>query len=196
MMCAPAQLPTLVCLIGPPAVGKMTVGQALCHVTGFHLFHGHVVADVLSPFFPFGTASFSRLTQTWRRLFFEEALIAGLNVVTTVAWRFDQSADTETIESWLQPYIAGGRVLCVELVAPLEVRMERNRSEDRQRQKNPCWVTDEYLQATDETHRYDSGGTFSVDLPHLRLETEHLSAEATAHCIAEYFRLRRLGDLR
>jgi len=58
------QTPTLVCLIGPPAVGKMTVGQELCRRTGFKLFHGHVVADVLSPYFPFGTLPFVRLGQT------------------------------------------------------------------------------------------------------------------------------------
>src|SRR4051794_20244731 len=109
------QPPTLVCLIGPPAVGKMTGGQLLCRVPGFHLFHGHVVADMLTPYFPFGTPSYARLTQAWRRLFFEEALTAALHVVTTVAWRFDVPGDAETIASWFAPYLAGGRVLCVEL---------------------------------------------------------------------------------
>ena len=99
------QTPTLVCLIGPPAVGKMTVGQELCRRTGFKLFHGHVLADVLA--------------RTWRQMFFEEALEAGLSLVITVAWRFDVPEDEETIRSWLQPYIERGRVLCVELSAPL-----------------------------------------------------------------------------
>jgi hypothetical protein len=31
--------PTLVCIFGPPAVGKMTVGQELVVRTGFRLFH-------------------------------------------------------------------------------------------------------------------------------------------------------------
>lgn len=193
MMQAPVQPPTLICLIGPPAVGKTTVGQALCRVTGFHLFHGHVVGDVLSPYFPFGSPSFARLTGAWRRLFFEEALTAGLDVVTTVAWRFDVPADTETIRGWLEPFHSGGRVLCVGLVAPLAVRMERNRSEDRWRHKNPYWVTDSYLQQTDATHRYDSGGAFPLDVPHLRLETTHLSAEAAADRIVAHFALPLLG---
>ena len=187
--------PTLVCLIGPPAVGKTTVGQALCRRTGFTLFHGHVVADVLTPYFPFGTAPFDRLSRTWRRTFFEEARLAGLDLVMTVAWRFDVPADAETIWSWLHPYIEGGRVLCVELVAPLEVQLERNRTENRRRHKNASWVTDAYLQETHAAHRYDSGGTFPFDLPHLRLETEHLSAEAAAQRIAEHFDLPRLEAL-
>jgi len=196
MMHDTPQPPTLVCLIGAPAFGKMTVGQSLCHVTGFQLFHGHVVADVLSPYFPFGTPSFSRLTHHWRRLFFEEAFTAGLNVVTTVAWRFDVPADAETIASWPQPYLAGGRVLCVEFVASLEVRLERNRTEHRRSQKNPYWVTDGYLQDTNAVYRYDSGGVLPYALPHLRLDTTHLSAETTAHQIVAHFNLPRPDDRR
>lgn len=186
------QSPTLVCLIGPPAVGKMTVGQELCRRTGYKLFHGHVLADVLTPYFPFGTPPFGRLGRAWRRLFYEEAVRARLNLVMTVAWRFDLPADAESIWHELQPYIAGGRVLCVELLAPLDIRLERNRTENRRRHKNAYWVTDAYLHDIYTAHRYDSGGAFPFDLPHLRLETAHLSAEAAAQRIAEYFALPRL----
>ena len=181
--------PTLVCLIGPPAVGKMTVGQALCRRTGFTFFPGHVVGEMLAAYFPFGTPSFVRLTQAWRRMFFEEARLVGLDVVMTVAWRFDMPADTETIRSWVQPYVNGGRVRCVELLSPLSVRLERNRTENRLRHKNQYWVTDAYVRDIDTAHRYDSDGAFPFDLPHLRLETAHLSAELSAQRIAEHFDL-------
>ncbi|HEX5165335.1 MAG TPA: hypothetical protein VFV93_08065 [Thermomicrobiales bacterium] len=190
----PDRVPTLICLIGPPAVGKMTVGQALCQITGYHLFHGHVVADVLSPYFPFGTPSFSRLSQNWRRQFFEEARTAGLDVVTTVAWRFDVPGDAESIGSWLRAYADGGRVLCVELVAPLPVRMARNRTPERWQQKNPVWVTDQYLRETDNAHRYDSGGSFPFAYPHLRLDITDLSAEDAADQIVTHFNLPRIDD--
>jgi hypothetical protein len=179
--------PTLICLIGPPAVGKTTVGQELCRRTGYKLFHGHIVADALTPYFPHGTPALARLSRAWRRLFFEEAAQAGLNVVTTVAWRFDLPEDAETIGDWLQPYVESGRVVCVELAAPLAVRMQRNRSADRWWHKNPYWVTDDYLRENDATHRYDSGDAFPFDLPHLRLETEHLSAQEAALGIIERF---------
>ena len=115
--------------------------------------------------------------------------------MTTVAWRFDLPADAEAIGDWLRPYVeGGGRVLCAELVAPLDVRLERNRTENRRRHKNPYWVTDEYLRDMNAAHRYDSGGTFPFDLPHLRLETAHLSAEAAAERIAEHFGLPSRDD--
>jgi hypothetical protein len=181
--------PSLVCLIGAPAVGKTTVGAGICRLTGFKLFHGHIVADALSPFFPFGTPSLARLSDTWRRTFFEEAVGVGLNLVTTVAWRFDLPDDARTIWSWLRPYAEAGNVYCVELVAPLEARMERNRSAARWSHKNPYWVTDDYLRQTDANHRYDSGNQFPFDVPHLRLETGDLSAEAAAQRIVDTFEL-------
>jgi len=186
--------PTLVCLIGPPAVGKTTVGQALCQLTGFSLFHGHLVADALSPFFPFGTPSFGRLGQTWRRTFFEEARRAELSVVTTVAWRFDVPSDAESIESWLLPYREGGRALCVELSAPLGVRLGRNRDGQRRRHKNPYWVTDAYLERIDAEHRYDSDGRFPLDAPHFALDIEHVAADEAARRIVERFGLPRGGE--
>ncbi len=127
-------------------------------------------------------------------MFFEEAARSALDVVTTVAWRFDVPDDSATIQSWLEPYVTGGRVLCVELVAPLAVRLERNRSEARRSQKNAYWVTDAYLTDMDAAHRYDSGGAFPLDLPHLRLETEQLDAEDVAERIMAYFDLPRKQD--
>lgn len=194
-MSAAGQPQTFLCLIGPPAVGKMTVGQEVCRRTGYTLFHGHVVGDVVAAYFPFGTPSFARLSQTWRRTFIEEAALAGMNLVTTVAWRFDVPGDAETISGWLRPYTEAGRVLCVELVAPLAVRIVRNHSENRRRHKTASWVTDDYLREIHAAHRYDSGGDFPIDLPHLRLETEHLPAEDAAHRIIEHFDLTRLDNL-
>lgn len=173
----------------------MTVGQALCRRTGFQLFHGHVVADVLTPYFPFGTPWFGHLSQLWRSTFIAEAWQAGLNLVTTLAWRFDVPDDAATIGSWLHPYTEAGRVLCVELHAPLEVLLERNRTTHRWQHKNPYWVTDAYLRDNHAAHRYDSGGAFPLALPHLRLETAHLSAEAAAHRIVAHFALPQREDL-
>ena len=184
----------LIFIYGPPAVGKMTVGQEVCRRTGYTLFHGHVVGDVVAAYFPFGTPSFARLSQTWRRTFIEEAARAGMNLITTVAWRFDVPEDAETIASWLRPYTEAGRVLCVELVAPLEARLERNHSENRRRHKTASWVTDDYLRGINVAHRYDSGGDFPFDVPHLRLETEHLPAEAAADRIIGHFGLPVLDN--
>jgi len=63
--------PMLVVLVGPPAVGKMTVGQALAARTGMRLFHNHQTLDLVFRFFPFGTPPFQRLVAEFRRLIFD-----------------------------------------------------------------------------------------------------------------------------
>ena len=51
----------LIILFGPPAVGKMTVGQELSRLTGYPLLHNHMTIDLVTEFFDFGTPQFGRL---------------------------------------------------------------------------------------------------------------------------------------
>jgi hypothetical protein len=183
--------PVLVCLLGPPAVGKMSVGQELCRLTGFH---GHVVTDVVSPFFSFGSPAFARLTPAWRKTFIEEAFAGGMNLVVTAAWRFDVANDESTVREWLSPYLKHGRVICVELFAPLSVLIERNLSESRRRLKNPYWVTESYLRENLKLHRHQSGGTFPIDVPHIMLDTADMPADVAAQLIVEHFSLTSASE--
>ena len=67
----------LLLVIGPPAVGKMTVGRAVCARTDFRLFHNHHTIEPLLEIFGFGTAPFSRSTAEFRRRVIEEAAAVG-----------------------------------------------------------------------------------------------------------------------
>ncbi len=187
------RLPSLVILFGPPAVGKMTVGQELARCTGFRLFHIHQVVDLVLQYFPHSpdpASSFRRLVVSYRKLFFEEAARSGLQVITTASWRFDIPDDNEVIWSYVQPFLDhGGRVYLVELIASLETRLARNRTENRRRHKRTDWSTEDVLRRSAALHRYGSGGTIPFDLPFVRIDTEHLTAQATAECIRAHFGL-------
>lgn len=50
-----------VLITGPPAVGKMTVGQELAKLTGLKLFHNHMSIELVHHFFDFSTPPFTRL---------------------------------------------------------------------------------------------------------------------------------------
>jgi hypothetical protein len=188
----PASPPTLVYLFGPPAVGKMTVGQELSRRTGFRLFHHHQILDLLSPYFEFGTRSFDRLNAVYRTQFFAEAAESGVDLITTGGWAFDLPAETDPIWNYVRPYVERmGRVYFVELLAPLDVRLERNRTENRRLHKRTDWATDDYLRRWDGLYRQDSGGTIPFELPFLRLETSDLSIDATVERICAAFNLPR-----
>jgi len=185
--------PTLVFLFGPPAVGKMTVGQELERLTGFRLFHLHQIIDLVLGYFPYSTdadSSYERLVVSFRRRFFEEAARSGLNVITTAGWRFDLPAEEEAVRGYVRPFLERrGRVCAVELRAPLETRIARNETVNRRRHKQVAWSTAEYLRADAAAHRYASDGALPLGLPLLQIDTADLDAEATARRICEHFGL-------
>jgi shikimate kinase len=189
--------PSLLLLFGPPAVGKTTVGQELERLTGFRLFHLHQVVDLVTQYFPYSASPDSpyfRLFASYRRQFFEEAARSSLQVITTAGWWVYVPEAVESIRSYVEPFLAsGGRVLFVELTASLEMRIARNRTENRRRWKRVDWSTEEYLRRDAELYQYHSGGTIPFDLPFLRIETDDLSAEETAERICAHFGLPRVN---
>ncbi len=66
----------LVFLHGPPAAGKLTTARALERLVGFPVFHNHLVVDLLTGFFPFGTEAFVRLRERfWLDVLVESAAL-------------------------------------------------------------------------------------------------------------------------
>ena len=91
-----AVAPVLVFIVGPPAVGKMTVGHELAGRTGLKLFHNHHSIDLALRFFPFGTPPFHRLVGEFRRRIFEEVAASDLSgLIFTYVWAFDHASDDE-----------------------------------------------------------------------------------------------------
>jgi len=63
----------LVFIYGPPASGKLTVSKELSKITGFKLFHNHLILDIVHPFFDWGTKPFNKLVRDFRIDFISEA---------------------------------------------------------------------------------------------------------------------------
>ena len=77
----------LVILYGPPAVGKLTVAQALAEGTGYKVFHHHLTTDLVTSLFPFGSETMVRLTMTYRvEMLAEAASVALRGVIHTVVY--------------------------------------------------------------------------------------------------------------
>jgi shikimate kinase len=65
-------------IIGPHAVGKMTVGQELQKITNLKLFHNHMSIEPIVNFFDHGTTSFKRLSNLIREEIFKEVASSDL----------------------------------------------------------------------------------------------------------------------
>lgn len=75
----------LVFLHGPAAAGKLTVARALAARVGYPVFHNHLVLDVLTTVFPFGSAPLVLLRERMWLDVFSEAAKARTSIIFTFA---------------------------------------------------------------------------------------------------------------
>jgi hypothetical protein len=75
----------LIFLHGPAASGKLTVARAVEARLGFPVFHNHLVVDLLTTVFPFGTEPFVRLREEFWLAVFADAARAGRSICFTFA---------------------------------------------------------------------------------------------------------------
>jgi hypothetical protein len=185
---------TLVFIIGPPAVGKMTVGHALAERTGLRLLHNHVAIEAVLPFFPFGTPPFNRLVREFRRRIAQEVAESDLpGLIFTYVWAFDQPSENHSVDAMADLFVRrGGRVVYVELQATREERLRRNETEFRlahKPSKRDVAASRRRLLEADERYELSSGDRFAGRADWLRIENTTLSAADVAECIIAHFGL-------
>ena len=193
-MADPTRAPTLVFIIGPPAVGKMTVGVELARRTGLTLFHNHHTIELVLEFFPFGSPPFGRLVGEFRRRIFEEVAASDLpGLIFTYVCAFDQPSDVAFVTQTAGIFTArGGRVAYVELQATLQERLRRNQTEFRLAQKpskRDVEKSRRLLLHNDAEYRLNSAGEFDGRADWLRIENTHLSPAVVAERIITRFAL-------
>ena len=127
----------LVILFGPPAVGKMTVGQELAKTTGLKLFHNHMTIDLVLNFFEYDTNEFSRLNTLFRNEIFDAVATSELaGLIFTFVWALDHPGDKSYVDKIAAKFSdRGGMVYYVELQADLQTRLKRNKELTRLEQK-------------------------------------------------------------
>lgn len=188
-------------IFGPPAVGKMTVGDELCRLTEFKLFHNHMAIEPVLGIFPFGSPPFGRLVDEFRRRIIEEAAGSDLpGLVFTYVWGLELPEDSELIGSYVEIVRShGGRVRFVELYADLTERLARNTTElrlEHKPSKRDLALSRERLLRLDRGYVMNTGGTNRTKAEelieqhdHLRIDNTHLTAAQAADAIASRFRL-------
>lgn len=181
----------LVFLIGDAAVGKMTVGQELMKMTELRLFHNHMTIEpVLEIFGRWDGKTISEMREVVFRNFASSDLYG---MIFTVMLAFDMREDwdyLEHIKSIFEPY--GTEFYYVELIAPQNVRLMRNATENRlnhKASKRDIETSRARLLYDDEKHRCVS---FEGEIPfenYLRIDNTDLPAADAAKLIKETFDL-------
>jgi shikimate kinase len=186
--------PALVFIVGPPAVGKMAVGDELARRTGLKLFHNHHTIDLALRFFPFGSPPFQRLVGEFRRRIFEEVAGSSLpGLIFTYVWAFDHQSDDDAVAEYAAIFSTrGGRVMYVELECELEERLRRNETEFRLAEKpfkRDLPQSRQQLLEADAKYQLNSHGKYEGRPDYLHIDNTALAASDAAKRIIERFAL-------
>ena len=124
----------LVFILGDCAVGKMTVGQELMKITDLRLFHNHMTIEPVIEIF----GRYDRkVTSELRDVIFRNFAASGnYGMIFTLMMDFSLPSEWEYLDhvrKFFEPY--GTEFYYVELIAPQEVRLQRNATENRLRNK-------------------------------------------------------------
>jgi hypothetical protein len=160
----------LIFVYGMPATGKLTVAQEVSRLTGYKLFHNHLVVDLLLSVFEFGSVPFVELReQIWLSTFAQaqRSGMAGLIFTfapeATVRPGFVREAVRTVVDG-------GGHVDFAELVCPVE--------EIKKRLDSPSRLEFQKLSSVELFDKlYESGALDSAGMPEARVRVDTSSCE-------------------
>ena len=120
----------LVILFGAAAVGKMTVGQELIKLINLRLFHSHIGIEPVVEIF--GRRDI-RTEERIRETIFEEFAKSDLyGMIFTYFCNLNEPAAWTYFKSLIDIFEGNGaEIYFIELVAPQEIRLRRNGTENR-----------------------------------------------------------------
>ena len=187
----------LVIIIGPGAVGKMTVGQELSNITSLKLLHNHLFMEPIHNFFDvFVSAEGQRLNTLFKQEIFKAVINSDLpGLIYTSAMPFNKPPTVEYIKSVIKLFESKNAFVCiVELYADLNVRLERNITESRLLNKPSkrnfgLEKLQEHLCKMDSMYRYKSNEDESLHENYLKIDNTNLSPNEVAIRIKEAFAL-------
>jgi len=172
----------LIFIYGRAAAGKLTVAKEVAKLTGYPLFHNHLIVNAVSAVFPFGSPTFVRLRHEFWMKVFEEASAQGQSLLFTFAPEstVPKSFVPEVIETISKN---GGSVLFVHLKISLAEQERRIEAPDRRANGKLSSLETLRKIRQVEPARDDA---IPVDL---ELDTEMLLPAESARMIVEKFRL-------
>lgn len=174
----------LIFIYGLPATGKLTVAQELINITGFKLFHNHLVVDLLLSVFEFGSPEFIALREEiWLSIFDQ----AGRSGIPGMIFTFAPEATVRPgfADKLIRAIEAtGGEVDFIELTCPLPELKRRLGSLSRMQFKKLTSV-----ELFEELLHEGSFASDSMPKPKLSIDTSKCSPARAALDIARALNL-------
>lgn len=187
-------MPKFVLIIGPQAVGKMTVGQELAKLTEYKLFHNHMTIEMVRLIFDYDKKTFSKMNSIIRYEVLKEfAKSNEKGIIFTYCFDFGESIEEEKAETdkWMKLF---DESYVVELEASMEERLKRNKTENRLKNKASKrdleWSEKDLIKSMSK-HKLNSepGEGEKIFEKYIKINNEKLSPKEVAKMIKEKFDL-------
>jgi hypothetical protein len=176
----------LIFIYGLPATGKLTVAIELAAVTGYKLFHNHLVVDLLLSVFDFGSRAFVESREAIWLSVFEQACrnqLPGLIFTFAPEGTVRPGFIREVVSTVARE---GGEVDFVELVCPL--------AELKRRIDSPSRLAYQKLSSVSLFEKLHANGSFETPRmpePILSIDTSLFTPTQTAIEIARTLKVDR-----
>ncbi len=185
---------SFVLIFGPPASGKMTVGQELQKLTEYKLFYNHMSLELVNQFFDFGTPNFRKLDKKIRFDIFKAVANSAINgLIFTLVWDLNDKGDEEYIDEIVHLFKdRNPKIYFVELQCTLEERLIRNKHEHRlalKPTKRNVDASEKRLLNNESKYRMN---TLEGEIPYksiFKINNTHLAAREVAEKIVAHFGL-------
>ncbi|MCL2199361.1 MAG: AAA family ATPase [Defluviitaleaceae bacterium] len=180
----------LVIIFGAPAVGKMTVGQELMKITDLRLYHNHMTIDPIAEVFGQRCVSAEIRVEEVVCEEFAKSDLGGM-IYTIAKSLSGEPSDWSHLEHLSDIFKRNGaEIYFVELVATLEVRLQRNVTENRLLNK-PC--KRDVAGTTARLHELDKKSrlvSYDGEVPfdnYMKIDNTNLPPDTVAKMIADRF---------
>lgn len=188
---------TFVIILGPHAVGKMTVGQELARITGLRLFHNHMSIDLARKLFSRDEKeAFHELNYAIRQKVFEMFAKGNFpGLIFTYMFAFDVPEEYDYLTGLIGLFSENGVKCCVvELCADFDVRLIRNKSENRllhKESKRDLEWSEAEMRKTSQKHRLNSYDGEKLPFEnYMKLDNTNIAPNEVAKMIKERFAIR------
>jgi len=177
----------LLFIIGETAVGKMTVGQELMKITDLRLFYNHLVVEPVVELF--GEKRLDTVLRL-RTVFFEDFAASDMyGMICTNDINFSEQGHLNYI-NWVISFFDGADIYCVELYAPLEVRIQRSKTENRLAHKPSMKNLEQIEQYIRDRANRHNGNSGEVPFEnYMKIDNSNFEPNVVAKMIKEKFSL-------
>ena len=184
----------LIFIIGPPSVGKMTVGQELVKKKGYVLFHNHHSIELTLDLFKHGTKEFHLVNDGIRDLVFD-TVAKSENVegfIFTFVLAFNVKKDIEIINKYREIFEKENwKTHVLELSSDLETRRKRNDTPNRlehKKSKRDLEFSSNNINKMEEQYEMNSNENVFENVEYLRVDNTNKSAEEVAGIMIKEFK--------